>query len=209
MMISGSLLPALTLLLGLLAGCSRSLIVARPEEAKLDNAYSQLFVEESIHNAQHGDIVLRRGYAVLSDVITIVSPGPKVSHAGIYDASSRTVIEAVDGGIRERALSDYVRGSHRVIIVRAKVSAAEKNAAVVQARAAIGIGFDYSGFVGMDDPERFYCSELVAWVYHAEQHGFDAGRLIAPGELVALGDIVYDSGERGGRALVAVQPYWR
>lgn len=191
------------------SGCSRSLVVARPEEKKLDDAYSTLFTEESLRNVQDGDIILRRGYAVLSDLITFVTIGPKVSHAGIYDAETGTIIEAVDGGVTERTVPAYVGGSHRVVIVRPRLSRAEKRAAVVQARAAIGMPFDYSGFVGLDDPSRFYCSELVAWAYHATDRGFDGGTLIAPGELAAFGEIVYDSGDRGERPLMAVSPYWR
>lgn len=198
------------LLLSLAAsGCSRSLVVARPEEKKLDDAYSTLFTEESLQHVQDGDIVLRRGYAVLSDIITFVTIGPAVSHAGIYDAETGTIIEAVDGGVTERTVPAYVGGSHRVVIVRPRLSRADKRAAVVQARAAIGTPFDYSGFVGIDDPSRFYCSELVAWAYHAQARGFDGGSLIAPGELAAFGDIVYDSGARGERPLMAVAPYWR
>lgn len=204
-----SLVAALLLVTSLATGCSRSLIVARPEEQKLDEAYAELFVQESAQRVQDGDIVLRRGYAVLSDVITVVTGGVGVSHAGIYDATTGTVIEAVDGGVTERALTDYVQWSHRVVIVRPNVSSADKRAAVTQARAAIGTPFDYSGFVGLDDPDRFYCSELVAWAYHAEERGFHGGVLVAPSELVALGDVVYDSGARGARPLAAVPAYWR
>jgi uncharacterized protein YycO len=208
-MAKSTFLSSLLLVVCAATGCSRSLVVARPEEQKLDDAYRQVFTEESAHNVQDGDIVLRRGYAVLSDIITIVSPGPNVSHAGIYDATTGTVIEAVDGGVTERALTDFVGGSHRVIIVRPHLTVAQRRAAVVQARATIGTPFDYSGFVGINDPERFYCSELVAWAYHAPERGLEAGNLIAPGELVAFGDVVYDSGERGERPLVAMQPYWK
>lgn len=202
-------LAMITLALSMAAGCSRSLIVERPQEKRLDDAYAQMFTQEAAHTVQDGDIVLRRGYAVLSDVITLATSGPDVSHAGIYDATTGTVIEAVDGGVTERALTDYVRGSHRVVIVRTSLPTAERRAAVLRARGTIGTGFDYSGFVGLDDPDRFYCSELVAWAYHADRLGLDTSGLVAPGDLVQIGETVYDSGERGGRPLVAVSTYWR
>lgn len=193
----------------LMVSCSRSYIVSRPEEQKLDDAYGQLFTREAARAVQDGDIVLRRGYAVLSDVITLVTGGPDVSHAGIYDATTGTVIEAVDSGVTERALADYVRGAHRVMIVRLELSASERRDAVRRARDEIGTGFDFSGFVGIDDPERFYCSELVAWAYRAQDRGYEVSGLIAPGDLVTLGPTIYDSGERGERPLVAVATYWR
>ena len=195
--------------LAMSAGCSHSLVVSRPSDKKLDDAYSQLFIEESLRNVQDGDIVLRRGYAVLSDIIAFVTIGPSVSHAGIYDATTGTVLEALDGGVTERTLPEFVSGSHRVLLVRPPVSRSEKRAAVLQARATIGTPFDYTGFVGIDDPERFYCSELIVWAYRAHERGFDGGILVAPGELAVFGDVVYDSGDRGSRPLVAVHPYWR
>lgn len=191
------------------SACSRSWLVARPEEQRLDEAYAHLFTREAAHTVRDGDIVLRRGYAVLSDVITLVTGGPDVSHAGIFDATTGTVIEAVDSGVTERALTDFVSGSHRVVIIRPPLSESERRAAVERARAEIGTGFDFSGFVGIDDPKRFYCSELVAWAYHAEELGLEMRGLVAPGDLVALGTAVYDSGERGTRPLVDVAPYWR
>ena len=191
------------------AGCDRSAVISRPKEKKLDTAYDALFLQELHGKLEDGDIVLRRGYAVLSDMITLVTPGMQMSHAALYDATKDVVIEAVDGGVREHPLEGYVRGSHRLVVVRAKASKEEKRAAVVQARGAIGTGFDYLGFVGVDDPERFYCSELVAWAYHAKERGLKTNDVIAPGELLMLGDVVYDSGERGARPLSAVTPYWK
>ena len=55
----------------LMVSCSRSYIVSRPEEQKLDDAYGQLFTREAARAVQDGDIVLRRGYAVLSDLLEI------------------------------------------------------------------------------------------------------------------------------------------
>lgn len=187
------------------AGCSHSMIVARPDDPQLDTAYSEMFIADLERNAQEGDIILRRGYAVLSDVITLVTPGPDMSHAAIYDAQTKTVIEAVDGGVRENNLRAYASGAHRVMIVRPSgLRWTERRAAVDKARSAIGTPFDYAGFVGLDDPDRFYCSELVAWAIDARGRGMHVPFLIAPGQLVNYGDTVYDSGERGAAPLVAV-----
>ena len=200
---------AVSLAAALAAGCDRSAVISRPQEKKLDVAYDTLFLTELQGKVEDGDIVLRRGYAVLSDMITLVTPGMQMSHAAIYDATNKTVIEAVNSGVREHPIDAYVRGSHRLVVVRLAVSTADKRAAVVSARSVIGSGFDHLGFIGMDDPERFYCSELVAWAYRAKERGFRPDDVIAPGELVRLGAIVYDSGERGARPMSAVAPYWK
>ncbi|MBK7539740.1 MAG: hypothetical protein IPI49_31205 [Myxococcales bacterium] len=200
---------AVSLAAALAAGCDRSAVISRPQEKKLDVAYDTLFLTELQGKVEDGDIVLRRGYAVLSDMITLVTPGMQMSHAAIYDATTKTVIEAVNSGVREHPIDAYVRGSHRLVVVRLAVSTSDKRAAVVSARSVIGSGFDHLGFIGMDDPERFYCSELVAWAYRAKERGFRPDDVIAPGELVRLGAIVYDSGERGARPMSAVAPYWK
>lgn len=179
-------------------GCSRSLVHQRPADPVIDAAYSARWVDEVEAHAEDGDIVLRRGYAVLSDVITAVTAGADMSHAGIYDARTRTVIEAVDGGVKETNLDEFVGGSHHVMIVRPRgMRWTERRAAVEKARTAIGTPFDYAGFVGLDDPDRFYCSELVAWALDARERGLEDSRLIAPGTMVGYGETVWDSGERG------------
>jgi uncharacterized protein YycO len=194
-----SMLIAATLVLSATAtGCSHSMVVSRPADKQVDEAYTVQFADDLEANAQDGDIVLRRGYAVLSDMITLVTSGPDMSHAAIYDAQTKTVIEAVDGGVKETNLRDFVSGAHRVMIVRpADLRWTDRRAAVEKARTAIGTPFDYSGFVGLDNPNRFYCSELVAWAIDLRGRGYRVSRLIAPGALAKYGDTVYDSGERG------------
>lgn len=197
-MMRSMFLAAALVLSATATGCSHSMVVSRPADKQLDEAYTVQFSDDLATEAQDGDIVLRRGYAVLSDMITLLTAGPDMSHAAIYDAQTRTVIEAVDGGVKETNLHDFVSGAHRVMIVRpTDLRWTERRAAVEKARSAIGTPFDYSGFVGLDDPNRFYCSELVVWAIDARGRGLAVSRLVAPGALVKYGATVYDSGERG------------
>jgi uncharacterized protein YycO len=185
----------------LLGGCSHSLVVHRSTNPTIDEAYTQLWLSEIESQAQDGDIILRRGYAVLSDLIVWVTPGDELTHAAIYSAKTHTVIEAVKPRVHEQSLEDYVRGAHRVVIVRpAGMSARQRAQAVERARSAIGTGFDYEGFLGFDDPDRFYCSELVVWAIQAEERGLHVDQLVIPGQLAQYGRTVFDSGERGDRA---------
>lgn len=187
-------------------GCSHSMVVSRPADHQVDEAYTIQFADDLAASGQDGDIVLRRGYAVLSDMITLLTAGPDMSHAAIYDAQTRTLIEAVDGGVKETNIRDFVSGAHRVMIVRPTgLRWTERRAAVEKARSAIGTPFDYSGFVGLDNPNRFYCSELVAWAIDLRGRGYEVSRLIAPGALAQYGDTVYDSGERGEAPLAATR----
>jgi uncharacterized protein YycO len=179
------------------AACSRSLVIRRPSDPAVDQAYTQIWVDEVSHHAEDGDLVLRRGYAVLSDVIIAVTPGDAISHAAIYDARTRSVIEAVDPVVREQSLESFVRGAHRVVIIRPTgLSPGERRAAVERARAALGTGFDHRGFVGWDDDKKFYCSEFVVWAIGARERGLPVDRLVVPGLLGQYGETVFDSGPR-------------
>lgn len=188
------------------SGCSHSMIVSRPADKQLDAAYTAQFEDDLEATAQDGDMILRRGYAVLSDIITVVTPGVDMSHAGIYDAQTKTVIEAVNGGVKETNLHDYVSGAHRVMIVRpSDLRWTERRAAVEKARSVIGTPFDYAGFLGLEDPDRFYCSELVVWAIDARGRGLEVSRLVAPAALLDYGDTIYDSGDRGVAPLTATR----
>lgn len=199
---------AIALALGA-TGCNHSLAVSRPADPKLDAAYTELWNEEFHREVQDGDIILRRGYAVLSDVILLVTRSD-MSHAGIYDAETDTVIDAVSSGVRAIPADKFLNGSHRFRIVRpAGRTRAERHAAVERARGTLGTGFDFTGFIGLDNGSRFYCSELVAWALDVRDDVYADDVLVTPAELTALGPVVYDSGERGGRPTAQVDPYWR
>jgi hypothetical protein len=184
-------------------GCAsmHSFVVDRPKDPRIDTAYTAIWTDEIERDGQDGDIVLRRGYAALSDVIAFVSvdsggdDADNLTHAAVYDAHARTVIEAVNPEVREVPLADFVRSSHRVVLLRPNLSAAARRRVVKRARSQVGAGFDYSGFVGVDDPERFYCSELVAWALSTEMD-VHAGNLVEPSELLGYGTVLFDSGPR-------------
>ncbi|MBK9035844.1 MAG: hypothetical protein IPL61_32115 [Myxococcales bacterium] len=186
------------------------MVVARPKEQKLDSAYTTMWVRDLRAHAQDGDIVLRRGYAVLSDVILLVTVGAPMSHAAIYDGETGTLIDAVSSGVREVPAERFLDAAHRWMIVRpANRTPAQRRAAVARARASIGTGFDFAGFVGIDNPDRFYCSELVAWALDDRDGLFADDLLVTPAELTAVGPTIYASADRGGLPTTEVDPYWR
>lgn len=204
-----SLVIAALVTASLTTACNHSMVVARPKDAKLDHAYTTMWVRALHQNIQDGDIVLRRGYAVLSDMILLATPGAPMSHAAIYDASTDSFIDAVSSGVREVPAANFLDNSHRWMIIRPNLTPAQRHAAVVRARAAIGTGFDFSGFVGLDNSDRFYCSELVAWTLGMRDTVFADDILVTPAELVAVGPTVYTSADRGDLPTTQVDPYWQ
>ena len=131
-----------------------------------------------------------------------------MSHAAIYDAATDHFIDAVSSGVREVTAEQFLGASHRWMIIRPNLPAAERHAAVARARAALGTGFDFSGFVGLDNADRFYCSELVAWALGVRDTVFADDILVTPAELAQVGPTIYASADRGELPTAQVDPYW-
>lgn len=205
-----ALLATSLVALALATGCDHSMVVHRPGDAKLDTAYTTMWVRDLHAHVQDGDVVLRRGYAVLSDVILLATAGAPMSHAAIYDGTTDTFIDAVSSGVREVTPAKFLGASHRWMIIRpAGLTRAQRHAAVARARGKLGTGFDFLGFVGVDNPGRFYCSELVAWALGVRTSVYADDILVTPAELAALGPTIYASADRGDLPTTEVDPYWQ
>lgn len=180
-------------------GCAepRSLLVSRPTDHGADLAVTALWAHEIHQVARDGDWILTRSYVAIADVIVLGTRGEDLSHASIYDASRDTVIEAVGSGVREIPLAALLERNHYAIVVRpGRMTAAAQAAALARARAQVGTPFDYAGMIGFDDPDKFYCSELVYWVSDtAARHGLTK-TVTTPAGLMAYGEVLYWSGER-------------
>ena len=183
----------------LFTGCAepKSFLIKRPQDKQLDVAVTEMWSGEIAGVARDGDWILTRSYYAIADAITKIAPGEELSHASIYDAKSNTIIEAVNEGVREIPLADLVQRNHYVIVVRPRhQSAAEGTAAVARARAAIGTPFDHMGFFGLQDDNKFYCSELVWWASQGEAKTGVHETIVTPANLMQYGEVVYWSGKR-------------
>ncbi len=193
-------LATLTVLAGVLfTGCAepKSFLVKRPEDKQMDRAVTEMWSDEIANVARDGDWILSRSYYAIADAITKIAPGEELSHASIYDAKSNSIIEAVNAGVREIPLADIVQRNHYVIVVRPRhQSAKEGTEAVARARAAIGTPFDHWGFFGLQEDDKFYCSELVWWASRGEAKNGGHETIITPANLMQYGEVVYWSGKR-------------
>jgi hypothetical protein len=181
-----------------LAACSpRSLQVNRPDEPRLDREVSAMWTEEIGRVAQDGDWILTRSYFLVADVIASTTAGEDLSHASIYDAAKGTVIEAVGDGVREIPLETLLQRNHYAIVVRPTgVSEDDGRRALARARGKIGSPFDHPGMFGLDDPDAFYCSELVYWASEVESWAPERQMVITPAALMEYGEVIYWSGSR-------------
>lgn len=199
-------LAAAVLLLALVggAGCNaRSVMVHRPADKQVDAAITKRWAREIRHTAHTGDWLLSRSYYLVADGIQVATGGV-VSHAAMYDAETDTVVEAVESGIREAPLEVFLQKNHYVIVLRPSgTTDADGAQAMERARAQVGGEFDEAGMLGMNDPDTFYCSELVWWATDGEAR-YGAQVVITPSELLDYGEVVYWSGERSDSQLLQI-----
>jgi uncharacterized protein YycO len=189
---------AVALALVTTAACSaKSVAIHRPESPDVDAAITAMWTHEVQSIARDGDWILSRAYAATSDLIVLGTTGEGVSHGSMYDAQHATVIESVASGVREIPLDTFVGRNHFVIIVRpSNTSATDGTRAVERARSKVGLPFDATGMFGFDDPDKFYCSELVYWASQTEARTGSHELVITPSDLMKYGEVIYWSGKR-------------
>lgn len=190
------------------AGCGgepKSVLLKRPTNPEADAAVTQLWAHDIKRVAQDGDWILSRGYYMTSDAISAFTTGEDLSHASIYDAKRGTIIEAVSSGVREISVEELLwRNAHVIVVRPSGLTAEQRSRSVERARSRLGTAFDMRGLVGLDDPNKVYCSELVWWASQMEQHTGDDQTIITPGELMDYGQVVYWSGDRGDTQLMNI-----
>jgi hypothetical protein len=182
-----------------MTGCAepKSLLVHRPENTQVDTAVTAMWTHEIETTARDGDWILSRSYYAVSDAIATIAPGEDLSHASIYDAKRGTVIESIGTGVREIPLENLVSRNHYLIVVRpSNMTAAEQTDSVARARTKLGLPFDYAGGIGFDNPDKWYCSELVWWAAQTEARSGVHETIITPANLMQYGEVIYWSGKR-------------
>jgi len=189
---------AMSVMVASLAGCdTKSVAVHRPTNQTADHAVTNLWEQDIRRVARDGDWILSRSYFLVGDVISAASPGEDLSHASIYDAKSNTVIEAIGDGIREIPLHKLLDRNHYVIVVRpANMTASDQHDAVLRARTKVGQPFDIGGMFGIDNPDQYYCSELVYWASQTAARTGSHERVVTPADLMKYGEVIYWSGKR-------------
>ncbi len=186
---------------GLLAGCHptqvKSVMVHRPDDKVADAAVSELWAQEIRNVARDGDWFLSRSYYAVGDVIALTTRGEDLSHAALYDKTRDMVVESVGEGVREVSLVTFLKRNPSVIVVRpSNMTPADQVHALARAKTKIGLPFDIRGMFGFDDPNAWYCSELVYWASQPEARSVRHERVVTPPDLMKYGEVIYWSGKR-------------
>lgn len=200
---------ACLVLLSLAAGCGvtsyKSVMVHRPEDKVADAAVSELWAADIRKVARDGDWFLSRSYYAVGDVIAVTTRGEDLSHASMYDATRDVVVESVGEGVREVSLVAFLKRNHYVIVVRpANMTAADQVHALARAKTKIGLPFDMRGMFGFDNPDAWYCSELVYWASQTEARSGGHETVVTPSDLMKYGEVIYWSGKRDDAQIMGI-----
>jgi hypothetical protein len=180
----------------LLAACLARPVVKR-EDGPVHQQQNRVILDAVLQSARSGDWLVIRGYHT-TDHLVANATGIPISHVGVYDAVSRTVVEAEGQGVQRTSIEAFVDKSFRLLVIRPRWSTPETSAAAAaNAGALVGRSYDFLGTIGFSSSRRYYCSELAVTVYkrwHELSEVFP--RVIKPGELYLYGAILYDSKPR-------------
>ncbi len=171
--------------------------IVQPSPEKIHLTQNQTFETEILKVAQNGDWLVTRGYHV-SDTFVANATNIPLSHAGILDLDRMQIIEAEASGVHTTPLADFINKSHRILVIRPRWATDDnRDRALAFARAAVGKKYDFLGTIGINTPNRYYCSELAVAMYKPwHRRNEHLPRVIEPGSLYLWGCILYDSDDR-------------
>jgi hypothetical protein len=110
------------------------------------------------------------------------------------------VIESLWTGNVETPLEDFLRISHRVVLVEPKGWTPETGAnALIKVRTQLGKKYDFPGLIGFPSSNRWYCSELTAWSWGWQPDRFGPWHVIHPRRHLKMGRTLFESGQRDGQ----------
>jgi len=179
-----------------ITGCAQHVTVTRPAPA-LHKAQTSQWLKAVQEHAKAGDWFVIRGYKQTDNLVVAATNIP-ISHAGVYDPEKSQVIEATGKGVLATPLAKFVNKSHRLLIVRPKWwTEARGKVAARWSRKLVGKKYDFSGTIGAQEDDRWYCSEICFYAYrdhHIEKDHIP--RMIEPGQMYLWGNILFDSGTR-------------
>ena len=146
---------------------------------------------------RHGDWLVVRGVGAADNMFATITNMP-LSHAAIYDAERDEVIESDAEGVHTTSLDEFLARSHRVIVMQPMwATPGNRPAAVRQARSLIGKGYNFTGIVGLNSPDRYYCTQVAINAYMpfmTQKPQNPIPHIIKPGQMYHWGRIIYDSG---------------
>jgi uncharacterized protein YycO len=142
----------------------------------------------------NGDWLIIRGVNWRSNLVATATNTP-LSHAAIYDAENDQVVEAISAGVIATPLLTFLSDANRLLIIRPIWRDEYNEQAVARARSWVGRPYNFTGLVGLNLPDRYYCSQLALRAYGPPVDPPNPiPPIIEPGQMYHWGTILYDSG---------------
>ena len=162
----------------------------------LYEAETQSWLDRLDRDAATGMWLVTRGYHTGDDLVAMATNSP-LSHASILDLERSSVIEAVAQGVIETDLRQFLRETHRLVLIKPTNWTPENgHIAVAKAREEIGKKYDYLGVVGLPKRDNWYCSELAAWSMGIEVQRKGPEHVLHPRNMHLYGETLFDTGSR-------------
>ena len=189
----------------LVTGCSARML-HRPTSPTIDRLITRMWVAEMRTHLRHGDWILARSYSGTGDIIARFTGGVDLSHSVMWDAQREVVIESIQPITREISLESLVHRNHYLYIVRpAYLNDRDREVSVARARTMLGSGYDFVGLlIGIRDSRKTYCSLLLFWASDMASRNIEEPIVVAPSDLLLLGETVYFSGVRTSADVIAM-----
>jgi hypothetical protein len=186
---------ALVLMAGALSGCVASHFVEVAPEEQMRAQRDAATTAQVRLLGRNGDWLVIRGYHLSDNFVASLTNKP-FSHAAVLDHDNDRVIEAESQGVHVTPLPEFVAKAHRLLLIRPVWSdRVSSEAALKKAREVVGRPYDFLGLIGLDIPNRYYCSGLTIEIYRPWIRAEDlVPRPVEPGQLYYWGRILYDSG---------------
>lgn len=187
--------PFCLLIVILLSGCEYG-VVTKPKISAESEKEDSILTQSILAKSENGYWLVVRGYK-FTDHMVATATLTDYSHAAIVDVKSKSVIEADATGIHESSLAKFVNHSYRITIVKPFGYTVNRGVdAVANARDKIGKPYDFLGLFGINEKDRYYCSELVACCYPNLKDSLKLPLIIKPSYLLQLGTTLLETTER-------------
>lgn len=177
----------------LFTGCTVKPIINK------QNAIKPISDKETIYSTlQNGDWLIIRGIKAADNFISTATNMP-FSHAAIYDKENHIIIESDSDGVHTTNPDDFLAKSYRLLIIR-PIWANETTTpiAIDIARNMIGKKYNYTGLVGINFSDSYYCTQVAIESYRPfiDENSPEnpIPQVISPGRMHHWGRIIYDSG---------------
>ena len=181
-------------ILWMLCSCSRPIVVHPPSAVEKEKREA-LILDQVRRLGQNGDWLVIRGYHATDHLVSAITNAP-FSHAAVLDLVRDQVIEAEAPGVHAAPLMDLVKRSHRLMLIRPMWAIEQRGQeALARARELVGKRYDFLGLVGLNQRDRYYCTELAVAIYRSHaRHSDHIPPIIPPHQLHYWGTILFDSG---------------